>query len=183
MAPRVQTRLLIISDTHGADFGFENRPHQRADVALHCGDLTDGSKLEEFRTTLKMLETINAPLKLVIAGNHDFTMDFAAFEAKVAEAVPPLESDLVAREYGLLGQARQLFDDAKNAGIVFLGEGTHRFALENGAMLTIYASPYTPSLGAWGFQYHPNQGRHFDIQDETDIAMTHGPPKGNYGHH
>ena len=61
---------------------------------------------------------------------------------------------------------------------MFLDEGTHRFTLENGAMLTIYASPYTPALGAWGFQYHPNQGRHFDIKDETDIVMTHGPPKG-----
>ena len=178
MVPKVQTRLLIMSDTHGADFSSKNRPYQRADVALHCGDLTDGSKLEEFRSTLKMLKVIDAPLKLVIAGNHDFTMDIAAFEAKVAEAVPPLEPELVAREYGALGQARQLFDDAKNVGIVFLDEGTHRLTLKNGAMLTIYVSPYTPSLGAWGFQYHPNQGRHFDIQDGTDIVMTHGPPKG-----
>ncbi|KAI1618532.1 Metallo-dependent phosphatase-like protein [Exophiala viscosa] len=178
MAPTVQTRLLIMSDTHGVDFSSENRPLQHVDVALHCGDLTDGSKLEEFRTTLQMLKMINAPLKLVIAGNHDFTMDSTAFETKVAESVPPLEPELVAREYGILGQARQLFDDARDAGIVFLAEGTHGFVLENGAMLTIYASPFTPSLGAWGFQYHPNKGRHFDIQAGTDIVMTHGPPKG-----
>jgi len=87
MAPTVQTRLLIMSDTHGVDFASENRPLQHVDVALHCGDLTDGSKLEEFQTTLRMLKMINAPLKLVIAGNHDFTMDSTAFEAKVAEAV------------------------------------------------------------------------------------------------
>lgn len=167
-----------MSDTHGADFTSETRPYQHADVALHCGDLSDGSKLDEFRTTLNMLKLIDAPLKLVIAGNHDFTMDHPAFERKVAEAVPPLEPDLVAREYGTLGQARQLFNEAKSAGIVFLDEGTHCFTLENGAMLTIYASPYTPALGAWGFQYHPNQGRYFDIPDGADIVMTHGPPKG-----
>ncbi|KIV85780.1 hypothetical protein PV11_01438 [Exophiala sideris] len=178
MAPTVQTRLLIMSDTHGVGFSSENRPLQYADVALHCGDLTDGSKLEEFHTTLNMLKMIKAPLKLVIAGNHDFTMDHAAFESKVADAVPALEPELVAREYGRIGQARQLFDDAKDAGIVFLDEGTHRFTLKNGAMLTIYASPFTPSLGAWGFQYHPNRGHHFDIQAGTDIIMTHGPPKG-----
>lgn len=178
MTPTVQTRLLIIADTHGVDFDPETRPTQRADVVLHCGDLTDGSKLQEFYTTLEMLKAIDAPLKLVIAGNHDFTMDPTAFAAKVAEAVPPLEPELVAREYGTPGQARQLFKDAKNEGIVLLDEGTHRFSLENGAVLTVYASPYTPSLGAWGFQYHPNHGRCFDIEKGTDIVMTHGPPRG-----
>ena len=178
MTTKIRTRLLILSDTHGEDFSFEDRPHQRSDVALHCGDLTDGSKLEEFRASIQVLRSIDAPLKLVIAGNHDFTMDIAAFEAKLAEAGSPLEPELVAREYGILGQARQLFEDARSEGIVFLDEGTHRFTLGNGAILTVYASPYTPALGAWGFQYHPNQGRKFDIEEGTDIAMTHGPPKG-----
>ncbi|KAJ9606500.1 hypothetical protein H2200_009461 [Cladophialophora chaetospira] len=178
MAEMVPTRLLILSDTHGKDFSPEDTPHQRADVALHCGDLTDGSKLEEFKTTIEMLKRVDAPLKLVIAGNHDFTMDIPAFEAKLAEAAPPLEPDLVAREYGTMGQARQLFEDARSEGIVFLDEGNHRFTLENGAMLTVYASPYTPALGAWGFQYDPNRGRQFDIEKHADIVMTHGPPKG-----
>jgi predicted phosphohydrolase len=178
MVPKVRTRLLIISDTHGENFSSENSPDQRVDVALHCGDLTDGSKLEEFHSALEMLKSIDAPLKLVIAGNHDFTMDIDAFQAKVAEAVPHLNPRLVTREYGTSGQARQLFDDARNEGIVFLDEGTHHFTLKNGAMLEIYASPHTPSLGAWGFQYHPNQGHSFDIEDGTDIVMTHGPPRG-----
>ena len=178
MAEKVQTRLLILSDTHGEDFSSEDRPRPRVDVALHCGDLTDGSKLDEFRTSIEMLKKIDAPLKLVIAGNHDFTMDITAFEAKLAEASQPLEPETVAREYGTLGQARQLFDDAKSEGIVLLDEGTHHFVLENGAMLKVFASPYTPALGAWGFPYHPNNGRRFNIEEDTDIVMTHGPPRG-----
>jgi len=125
-----------------------------------------------------MLKKIDAPLKLVIAGNHDFTMDITAFEAKLAEASQPLDPEIVAREYGTLGQARQLFEDVRSEGIVFLDERTHHFTFENGAMLKVYASPYTPALGAWGFQYHPNHGRRFDIEEDTDIVMTHGPPKG-----
>ncbi|KAL6246327.1 hypothetical protein RBB50_006563 [Rhinocladiella similis] len=178
MAAPIPTRFLILSDTHGEDFSPEDRPQQYADVAIHCGDLTDGSKLEEFRTALKTLESINAPLKLVIAGNHDFTMDIPAFQAKLAEATTQLDPELVAREYGTPGQARQLFEDARQDGIVLLDEGTHHFTLQNGARLKVYASPYTPALGAWGFQYHPNKGRQFDIQQGTDIAITHGPPKG-----
>lgn len=178
MDSKVKTRLLIISDTHGEDFTSAERPFQRADVAIHCGDLTDGSRLEEFRTTIQLLKDINAPLKLVIAGNHDFTMDIPAFEKKVAEATPPLDPELVVREYGAPGEARQLFEEARDAGIMLLNEGTHCFTLENGALLTVYASPYTPALGAWGFQYHPDQGHDFSIERGVDVVMTHGPPKG-----
>ena len=109
--------------TLGADFSSEDRPLQRADVALHCGDLTASSKRTDFRTSLEMLKSREAPLKLVIAGNHDFTMDHAV-ERRVAEAVPHLGPKLLARDYGTLREARKLFADAKDAGIVFLDEGT-----------------------------------------------------------
>jgi Icc-related predicted phosphoesterase len=178
MDSKIKTRLLIISDTHGTDFSPADKPLQSADVAIHCGDLTDGSKLEEFRTAIKLLKDINARLKLVIAGNHDFTMDIPAFEKKVAEVMPPLEPELVAKEYGAPGEARQLFEEARDAGVVFLIEGTHQISLENGALLNVYASPYTPALGAWGFQYHPERGHDFSIERGVDVVITHGPPKG-----
>jgi predicted MPP superfamily phosphohydrolase len=72
------------------DFSPTDKPLQHADVAIHCGDLADGSKLEEFRTAIQLLKDINAPLKLVISGNHDFTMDIPAYEKKAAEAASPL---------------------------------------------------------------------------------------------
>lgn len=107
-------------------------------------------------------------------------MDLAAFEKKVAEASPPLEPELVAKEYGLPGDARKLFEEVRSEeGTVFLDEGTHVLTLENGARLTVYASPYTPALGPWGFQYHAErEGHEFHIEDGTDIVITHGPPKG-----
>ena len=61
---------------------------------------------------------------------------------------------------------------------MFLDEGTHRFTLENGALLTVYASPYTPKLGVWGFQYLRRQGHDFAIESGVDVVNTHGPPKG-----
>jgi Icc-related predicted phosphoesterase len=174
----IKTRLLIISDTHGLDFSPAHKPLQHADVAIHCGDLTDGSKLEEFRTAIQLLKDINAPLELVIAGNHDFTMEIPAYEKKVAESASPLDPELVTKEYGAPGEARQLFEDAKDSGIMFLDEGTHHLTLESGALLKVYASPYTPALGAWGFQYHPERGHNFSIESGVDVVITHGPPKG-----
>src|SRR5690349_3481366 len=81
----IKTRILIISDTHGQDLPtLSSGP--TADVAIHCGDLTDESKLNEFETSIRLLKRINAPLKLVIGGNHDFTLYTPAFERLIAEA-------------------------------------------------------------------------------------------------
>ncbi|KAK4455641.1 Metallo-dependent phosphatase-like protein [Podospora aff. communis PSN243] len=173
----IKTRFLIISETHAKPFTLPNVP---VDVAIHCGDLTDESKLGEFRTTLALLKSINAPLKLVIAGNHDFTLDLPTFQKKTAEAqrLYSIEPQQMEREFGKFGEARRLFEDAKGDGIVFLDEGIHRFELENGAGLTVYASPYTSSREAdWGFQYKQGDRHDFDLNG-ADVVITHGPPNG-----
>ncbi|KAF3067374.1 Metallophosphoesterase MPPED2 [Daldinia childiae] len=171
----IKTRFLILSDTHGEK--VSNIQHISADVAIHCGDLTEESKIDEFKTTLQLLRNIDAPLKLVIAGNHDFTADIPLFKNKVASN-PDLQPEEVERFYGGFGEIHQLFEDSKSDGVIFLEEGTHRFELGNGAKLTVYASPYTPSLSDWGFQYSPQEGHNFAIEKGVDIAITHGPPHG-----
>ena len=183
----VTTRFLIISDTHGEE--LQLTPSDRTDVAIHCGDLTEESKFEEFKTSLRHLKQINAPLKLVITGNHDFTMDIPMFKKKIEEFKRLLNdtddemntnNKLIETEYGSFGEARELFQslDATSAGIHFLVEGTHHFPLANGALITIYASPYTPSLNDWGFQYDPQQDHDWTIDNSIDVVITHGPPKG-----
>jgi len=173
----VNTRVLVLSDTHGMTL-VGRRPSRPVDVSIHCGDLTEESKLGEFRTTLELLRTIKAPLKLVIAGNHDFTLDTPSFKRKVEEVRPRLEQELVAKVYGEYEEARRLFSDAEKDGIHLLDEGTHHFTLQSGAALTVFASPYTPSLGDCGFQYRPDEGHTYRIEEGTDIAVTHGPPRG-----
>ncbi|KAM0469854.1 hypothetical protein ACHAPX_010239 [Trichoderma viride] len=151
------------------------------DVAIHCGDLTQHSKLDEFRAGLSQMDTINAPLKLIIAGNHDFALDIPVFRQKISEAsrLQALDDALVKKEYGDYGAARELMNEAKDKGIIFLDEGSHRFCLQNGALFKVYASPYTLSTASsneWGFQYSGNHS--FSIDNEIDIAITHGPPHG-----
>lgn len=177
MAPSagIKTRFLLMSDTHGLDILPDSVLRQHADVVIHCGDLTTESKIDEYKASIRLLQAVNAPLKLVIAGNHDFTLDIPVFQRKVAEVQPPLDHRLVERTYGYDGEARKLFTDG--TGITFLDEGIHSFRLRNGASLSVYASPYNPSLGDWGFQYHPDQGHTFSIH-HIDVAITHGPPKG-----
>ncbi|RDK41403.1 metallophosphoesterase domain-containing protein [Aspergillus phoenicis ATCC 13157] len=172
----IRTRFLILSDTHNNELPEECYRY-KADVAVHCGDMTDYSYMSEFETAIKQLKRLNAPLKIVIAGNHDFTLDTPIFEQKIRDS--GLENDpSVKKVYGDYGEVKELFDLQQSSGIVFLDEGTHSFTLANGAKLTIYASPYTPSLGDWGFQYHPERGHDFQINEDVDVVITHGPPKG-----
>ncbi|KAI9045266.1 putative metallophosphoesterase domain-containing protein [Aspergillus affinis] len=120
---------------------------------------------------------------MVIAGNHDFTLDAPVFQEKINDAwrlqsVDPME---IQREHGSPCLIEELFSEAQEFGINFLHEGTNHFTLETSASLTVYASPYTPSLGSWGdwgFQYAVQQGHCFAIGQDVDIVMTHCPPQG-----
>ncbi|CAE7026070.1 Ser Thr protein phosphatase family protein [Pyrenophora teres f. teres] len=196
---RVKTRFLIISDTHSAspsDNGANNdvsfRPLlPKADVLLHCGDLTMIGHLHEYETTLNMLESIDAGLKLVIAGNHDITLD----EEYYVRKGPHMHRSGYDRD--LPAKARNMWtgERAKRAGVTYLDEGTHQFTLQNGANLRVYASPYQPEFCDFAFPYFRNQDRFnpphqctpytVPIADnpvpdfpKIDVMMTHGPPMG-----
>lgn len=175
----IKTTFLIISDTHGLSFPSPLLPPKHVDVVIHCGDLTQHSKLDEFQTTAQLLNDIDADLKLMIAGNHDFSLDSKALQAKLAEArrLSEIDADLVTREYGEDGAALRLLRDGQSDNIIFLDEGNHSFRLKNSAFLKVYSSPYTPNSGGdWGFQYHDKHD--FAIEPGTDVVITHGPPRG-----
>jgi hypothetical protein len=174
-----RTRILIISDTHGTNPLTIDPP--AVDLVIHCGDLTQESKLSEYKQAISLLRYLDAPIKLVIAGNHDFTLDTPAYAQKLAEAGLPLpaEDEIVKQTYGEFGEARALLEAQRDAGILFLDEGAHRIPLANGVTLNVYASPYTPSkAGGWGYCYDPASPHHWNIPEVIDIAITHGPPHG-----
>ncbi|KAJ6779949.1 hypothetical protein PWT90_06595 [Aphanocladium album] len=190
---RIKTRILILSDTHAhvpsptlaedeltstSDFtiavtGFR-APLPQADVVLHCGDLTTGSQPWEYRRTVDMLRGLRAPLKIVIPGNHDRCLDEAFWSRKPS----PDEAHVLEKDPDHRTEALAMLDEAKADGVVYLGaEGVYSFALQNGAVLKLFASPHTPEYGVWGFQYDPIEGHEFPIPEGVDVAMTHGPPR------
>lgn len=126
-----------------------------------------------------MMESIDASCKLIIAGNHDFTLDDECFRKKLAEVNPAPDQALVEREYGRFGQAREMLDLAAAKGVLLLDEGRHNFELENGALLKIFASPYTVSNGQWAFEISPfHDGEQMWSVGDADVVMTHSPREG-----
>lgn len=172
----VPTRILVVSDTHAHASSKRAPPvppvpPPAADVALHCGDLTRHGHLAEYERAFVALAALDAPLKLVIPGNHDAGLD-AAYAA-----VPAAPGTRARAVWDLAAAARY------RSGVHVLAEGVHGFALANGARLTLYATPYTPRFGSWSFQYVP--GAHaFDMppaaagSPAVDVVMSHGPPRG-----
>ena len=189
----IATRFLVLSDTHDFEFTAGTSqplrlPTPKADVLLHCGDLTQVGGISSFQRALKMLGSIDAELKIVIAGNHDLELDKAFWEAQRDEegnAEDPEDHDLAVK--AMTGPL------AADAGVTFLTEGTHSFTLKTGAKFSIYVSPYTPAFCDWAFAYKHNEDRFNSpqqtangitsiattpIPNDVDIVMTHGPPKG-----
>lgn len=136
-----------------------------------------------------MLAAIPAELKLVIAGNHDLSLD-PNYWKTVDEGEQ--EGEKEDHEEALEIMTGRL---AKEAGVTYLTEGTHTFTLKSGAKFTLYASPYQPKFGDWAFNYEKNEDRFNSAENAAtgttsiaqnpipnfpgvDIIMTHGPPKG-----
>lgn len=203
----IKTRVLIISDTHCAGLSKHGHaqprppfifPLPKADVLIHCGDLTHEGTIEQYNRTLNMLKEIDAPVKLVIAGNHDLTLDREF-------VMGHLKRDKLTKEEGesRWQQARALWTAPNGRavleGVTFLDEGHHQITLPNGAKLKVYATPYTPEFYDWGFPYERDVDRFnpasfvladakndasapvesfLNNQTPIDILVSHGPSWG-----
>ncbi|CRG90303.1 hypothetical protein PISL3812_07346 [Talaromyces islandicus] len=194
----VKTRICMISDTHTHTphpAPFTTKPYRHplpsADVLLHAGDLTGIGRLAEHEIMVSMLKQASTELKLVIAGNHDITLDkeYYALRGVARHGSARVED---------VDEIRRLYtnEEARQAGIVYMEEEVRTFSLQNGAQFTVYASPYTPEFCGWAFAYERDQDRFNPAAAETtqagkfqavnpvplfpkvDIMLTHGPPLG-----
>ena len=135
----VKTRFCIISDTHTAELWPSDdqthayrRPLPSADVLLHAGDITTYGYISEYESMVGMLSEADAELKIVIAGNHDVTLDEPYYE-KIGKRK-------FHRNIGEdLDVVKELWtgEKAKKAGIVYLEEGVKTFTLRNGVRFTV----------------------------------------------
>jgi Icc-related predicted phosphoesterase len=196
MEATVKTKIMIISDTHCFQFGDAEKvqglfklPLPKVDILLHCGDLTERGGLNAYKGVLNMLGNIEAELKLVIAGNHDLSLDGPYWYPKNCNSDGP--GDYTEHEKAVEIMTGSL---AKDAGVTYLKEGLHTFSLRSGANFTVYASPYQPEFQGWAFPYERDEDR-FNLPHQSapstknitinpvpdfpgiDIMMTHGPPK------
>lgn len=143
LSEEVRTKIMCVSDTHD---GRLELPIEGVDVLVVSGDILGDPKDnagQQFMRAIQAFKTVDAKLKIVIAGNHDEPLDVGTD--------PKGYQRTEASKYAAL---------FKNNGIHYLEEGRHEFVLSNGARLKVYASPFTPKRkgSRQAFTYPRSQG-------------------------
>jgi len=159
-------KIVCISDTHGR---HEHIGLPEGDLLLHAGDLTNVGGKGEVHDVLDWLIDM-APRYthgvVFIAGNHDrgFDPKYNLHGTDKPEYLKHRLEDL----------------ELSNYGVTYLENSSCEI---NG--IKIWGSPITPWFfgDRWAFNMH--RGEEINevwrgIPDDTDIIITHGPPKG-YG--
>jgi len=144
-------KIQHISDSHGLH-SLLTIPKD-IDMVIHSGDFTNYKEyiynLPECESFLNWYEAVQVPIKILVAGNHDAT----AFK---------------------VGR-KQFKEMCSKRGIIYLED--ELYTVNN---IKIYGSPVQPSFCDWYFQKSRAKLYNFwsNIPNETDILITHGPPKG-----
>ncbi|TYZ63064.1 hypothetical protein PybrP1_006880 [[Pythium] brassicae (nom. inval.)] len=156
-------RFVCLSDTHGR--------HRRVrvplgDVLVHCGDFTQRGTHAEIRDFNDWLGSLPHRHKLVIAGNHDLSMDAAEYRTHWDATWRHREFQDPALSRALLSNCTYV----ENRSVVVDG-------------VKIFGSPMTPPIPGRVMAFNVPRGfaaqQHWaKVPTDVDVLLTHGPPHG-----
>ncbi|EXF80283.1 calcineurin-like phosphoesterase [Colletotrichum fioriniae PJ7] len=172
-----RTRFVCISDTHNTTVKLP-----KGDVLIHAGDLTNQGSYSELSRAVQWLEKADFETKIVVAGNHDITLDsdfYAQHGSNFHNQTPLSPQDCKA----LLTSSPSITHLTHETATIRLSSpsGPH-------TSFTVFASPYSPRNGLWAFGYDAPQHGSLgaaagdlptlwdDIPLEADVVVTHTPP-------
>jgi len=149
-------KLVTISDTHNQ---HDKICAPSGDVIIHAGDATGMGRENELREFIEWYSKQDSEHKIYVPGNHDIGLEDHYDERS------------------------KWFTDA---GIIILNDES---VVLNGVSgddfeeyeIKIHGSPITPMFFNWAFMKtrgEPIMKHWAMIPDDTDILVTHGPPKG-----
>ncbi|MCJ1274273.1 hypothetical protein MMC21_002068 [Puttea exsequens] len=174
MTPKLRkTRFVCVSDTHNAG-PPDSFKLPKGDVLIHAGDLTKQGTFSELRKTLDWIEEADFEVKLVVAGNHDITLDAEFYKqyGQYFHNQHPQNSTFctkLVKSYNSI-----TFLDHEVAHIRLQKEDGPRTAFN------VFGSPYSPANGPWAFGYEPQDAAEIwnrKIPLNVDVMITHTPPR------
>lgn len=165
-----RTRFVCVSDTHNT---FPNLP--AGDVLIHAGDLTNQGSRSELQKTIEWLQSTDFEVKIVVAGNHDVTLDKSFYEqyGSYFHNQTPQNAE----------ECRALF---QHSSLLYLKHETTTVKLKQaGTIFKIFGSPFSPAHDLWAFGYTPGEAAQLwdQIPLDADVVVTHTPPKFHRDEH
>ncbi|KAF5011984.1 hypothetical protein FDECE_1924 [Fusarium decemcellulare] len=172
---RRRTRIVCISDTHNCTVKLP-----KGDVLIHAGDLTNQGNYSELSKAVAWLEKADFEAKIVVAGNHDITLDsdfYAEHGHYFHDRVPQSSEECL-----------RLFTSSPSITYLVHDSATIRLKSPSGphTEFKIFGSPYSPRHGLWAFYYDApkNPSSWSDLTSlweliplDSDIVVTHTPPR------
>jgi len=163
---QISIRVVLISDTHSQHERLGQLPH--GDLLIHAGDFVESRppKLDEYIKFMDWFASQPHPQKVLISGNRDQLMDTAScLKDEKSLMWMSAVQDYVKGE----DSVTYLQDQATTINV-------------GGESVKVWGSPWTPIYGKPGkaFQIARDElGSKWEkIASDTDILVTHSPPRG-----
>ena len=169
-------RVCCISDTH--THHEKLNPFIPADgsidMIVHGGDFTDVGSQEDVAGFCEWLQNLkrthNIPETVVIAGNHDLSLDYEFYEQAYVR-------------FGCQRLAKNRTIDTMRSCCMYLD---HQGVVTD-STLKIFGSPYQPEFYDWAFNLRRGAGKggcrekwsSMPTSTQMDVLVTHGPPLGH----
>jgi hypothetical protein len=164
--------IVCISDTHNTTPSLPD-----GDILIHAGDLTQSGSQRELNAQIAWLDAQPHRFKVVIAGNHEICLD-SSFP--VPRASSGRHGQQAVKEEGEGEDGGDHPIDWKS--LIYLENTSTTLRVDSSREVKIFGSPYTPKYGNWAFQYLRTRSGIWEetgIPEDTDILITHGPPKAH----
>jgi 3',5'-cyclic AMP phosphodiesterase CpdA len=155
-------RIVCISDTHTNTYDIPS-----GDVLIHAGDLTNAGNIEELQAQIDWLASLPHKHKIAIAGNHDTWLD-----PRSRTTLPEADKN------GALDWKDVHY--LQHCSLTLTFPPSRGYGTTEARKLRVYGAPQIPACGGseFAFQYKRGQDAWSEtIPDDTDILVTHTPPK------
>lgn len=160
-------RLVCMADTHQQEATWTFSPFPSdADVLVYAGDFTYTGAPDAIRAFAAWLRALPVAEKVVIAGNHDVTLDAPYYDRAWKRF----------HRRGKLELTPADVDELRASCSAFLCNGE---AVVHG--LRFWGSPYSPEFCDWAFplEFHERAPLWKTIPAGVDVVVTHGPCTGH----
>lgn len=145
-------------------------PIPSGDVLIHCGDFTSMGRLHEIQEFLDWFSSFPHKHKILIAGNHDRSLDSRLVENPHTSDRSPINAGMRTTAWIMIDQ--------------FSRKENNHFLFNQGITIDgvkFWGSPYTPWFRGEIWAFNVQRGDELkelweEIPDDTNVLITHGPP-------